>query len=159
LPVYETGVRVRGGLIFAIAIVLLILFGARTGASWVLDYEWWKEMGQMATWISMLIYGVAPIVAAAVVAFFAFWVAHARALKSAGTGLRAHPTYARLSTLAIALFAILFATAAIDSWTVVRYFGGGGAATPAGAWHDPVYGRPLPFYLFDLSFALCWASR
>jgi hypothetical protein len=152
LPVYETGVRVRGGLIFAIVIVLLILFGARTAASWVLEYEWWKEMGQMTTWVSMLIYGVAPIVAAAVVAFCVFWIAHARALKSIGAGLGAHPAYARLSTLAIALLAILFATAVIDSWTVVRYFGGGGAATPGGAWHDPVYGRALPFYLFDLPF-------
>ena len=35
---------------------------------------------------------------------------------------------------------------------MVRYFGGrdlGGAAT---AWHDPVFGNPLSFYLFKIPF-------
>lgn len=152
MPVYTTGVRARGGLIFGIAVALLVLFGARTAASWVLDYAWWREMGQMTTWFAMLLYAVAPVVAGALIAFTVFWIAHARALKAAGTGLRKHPLYARIATLGILLLAISFAIAVIDPWTVVRYFGGAGVATAAGAWRDPVYGRPLPFYLFDLPF-------
>ena len=44
------------------------------------------------------------------------------------------------------------ALSTLDTWTVVRYFGGrdlGGAAT---AWHDPVFGNPLSFYLFKIPF-------
>ncbi len=152
MPVYTTGVRARGGLIFAVVVALLVLFGARTAASWVLDYAWWQEMGQMTTWFAMLLYAVAPVVAAALVAFSVFWIAHARALKAAGTGLRKHPLYARIATLGILLLAISFAVAVVDPWTVVRYFGGAGIATAAGAWRDPVFSRPLSFYLFDLPF-------
>ena len=50
------------------------------------------------------------------------------------------------------LIALVLSLAALDTWTVVRYFGGkdlGGAAT---AWHDPVFGNPLAFYLFKIPF-------
>src|ERR1019366_7040510 len=40
----------------------------------------------------------------------------------------------------------------IDYWTVMRFFGSRGIALTAGAWKDPVFSRPLPFYLFDLPF-------
>lgn len=152
VPVYTTGARGRGGLIFSVAAALLVLLGARAAASWMLEYAWWREMGQMTTWFSMLVYAVTPVVAGAFVAFIVFWVAHARALKAAGTGLGKHPLYARIASLGILLLAILFAGAVIDPWTVVRYFGGAGFAAAADAWRDPVYGRPLPFYLFSLPF-------
>jgi uncharacterized membrane protein (UPF0182 family) len=151
-PTYHTNSRGGGWLIVAAVVVLLLIVGARTAASWVLDYYWWKEMGQLSTWANMLIYGVAPVVGAAIIAFIVFWTAHARALKAAGTGLGRHPTYARLSTLGILLLAIFFAVAVVDSWAVVRYFGGSGVASPEGAWRDPVYGQPLTFYLFTLPF-------
>jgi uncharacterized membrane protein (UPF0182 family) len=47
---------------------------------------------------------------------------------------------------------MIVALSTLDTWTVVRYFGGrdlGGAAT---AWHDPVFGNPLSFYLFKIPF-------
>lgn len=109
-------------------------------------------MGQLPTWFSMLAYSVIPLSAATVVAFAVFWIAHARALKHAGTGMREHPIYAKLSTLGIFLIALALAFSTLDTWTVVRYFGGkdlGGAAT---AWRDPAFGNPLSFYLFKVPF-------
>src|SRR5207253_3182383 len=67
-------------------VILLALLGARTIASTVIDYQWWKELGQVDTWLSLYLYGFGPLAAAAI------------------------------------------------------------------GWHDPVFGRNLAFYLFDLPF-------
>ena len=133
-----------------IVVLLAILLGARSCASYVIEYEWWKEMGQTSTWFAMLTYELAPLAVAALIAFAALWMTHARALKFAGTRLSEHPLYSRLSTLALLGIGFLVAASSIDTWTVVRYLGAGGAES--GAWRDPVFARPLSFYLFSLPF-------
>jgi uncharacterized membrane protein (UPF0182 family) len=136
------------GIVLALLVVLLV--GGRWLAGFALEYEWWREMGQVETWLQMLSYGFVPVVAAAVAAFVLLWVAHARGMKHAGTGLSEHPIYAKLTTLALMALAGLFAAATVDSWTVVRWAGGRGLAE--GAWRDPVFGHPLTFYFFELPF-------
>ena len=79
-------------------------------------------------------------------------MAHARALKFAGTSLREHRLYARISALALLLLSYLIAASSIDTWTVVRFAGSRGLPAAATAWHDPVFDKPLSFYLFDLPF-------
>ena len=146
------GAQGRGGCIFLIVALIVLFVGARWLCSLAIDYQWWKEMNQLSTWFSILTYSVIPVSAATVLGFVIFWIAHARALKHAGTGLGQHPLYAKLSTLAIFLIALLLSFATLDTWTVVRYFGGkdlGGAAT---AWRDPAFGNPLAFYLFKVPF-------
>lgn len=135
-----------------IVAILLVLIGAHTIASVIIDYKWWKELGQVQTWLSMYLYSVGPIAAATLVAFVALWWTHARALKFAGTGLGEHPIYARLSVIALLVIGFLVASGALDSWTVVRYAGSRSLPPDARAWHDPVFGLPLGFYLFDLPF-------
>ena len=133
-------------LIQTMGAIAVLFFTARLFSSWTIDYQWWKEMGQVHTWFSMLAYGVIPTAAGTLLGFAVFWIAHARALKHAGTGLREHPLYAKLSTVVIFFLALLVSLSTMDTWTVVRYFGGkdlGGAAT---AWHDPAFGNPLSFY-------------
>ena len=139
-------------LIAAGVVLVVLLLGARTIASYAIEVAWWKELGQFHTWLSMLTYSVAPVAGATVVAFFALWIAHARALKFAGTRLGEHPLYARLSTLAALALGYFIAASSIDTWTVIRFAGSRGLASPAGAWHDAVFARPLSFYLFDLPF-------
>jgi len=131
---------------------IAVFVAARLLCSFAIDYQWWKEMGQLHTWFSILAYSVIPTSGATLLGFVVFWTAHARAMKHAGTSLRQHPLYAGLATLAILFLALIVATATLDTWTVVRYFGGrnlGGAAT---AWRDPVFGNPLSFYLFKIPF-------
>jgi uncharacterized membrane protein (UPF0182 family) len=142
--------RRRFGRIFLVATLLVILIGARSFASYLIEYEWWKEMGQTATWFAMLTYQLAPLAAATLLAFVVLWLTHARALKFAGTGLADHPLYSRIASLALLLIAFMVASASIDTWTVVRYMGSSGAEP--GAWRDPVFGLPLSFYLFGLPF-------
>ena len=134
------------------AILFLLLIGARFLASYVIEIAWWKELGQFQTWLSMLFYNVAPLTAATVVAFVVLFLAHARALKFAGTGLGEHRIYARISALALLLLAYLISAASIDAWTVVRFAGSRGLPAAATAWHDAVFDKPLSFYLFDLPF-------
>jgi uncharacterized protein len=139
-------------LIAAGVVLVVILLGARTIASYAIEAAWWKELGQFHTWLSLLSYSVAPVAAATAVAFFVLWIAHARALKFAGTRLGEHPLYSRLSTLAALALGYFIAASSIDTWTVIRFAGSRGLAAPATAWHDAVFARPLSFYLFDLPF-------
>src|SRR5260370_20276769 len=134
------------GRIFIFLAILVILIGARSFASYVIEYEWWKEMGQTATWFAMLTYQLAPLAAATLIAFAALWIAHARALKFAGTALSEHRIYNKISTLALLLIGFLVASASIDTWTVVRYLGSTGPQPRA--WPDPLFAPPLSLYLF-----------
>ena len=43
----------HGRTLFVIALLLALLIGARTIASYTIEYEWWKEMGQTETWFDM----------------------------------------------------------------------------------------------------------
>ena len=150
-PQIEGPVR-RGGCISLVIAAAIIFIGARVISSWTIDYQWWREMGQLRTWFSMLAYSIIPTTAATLIAFLVFWISHARALKHARTALGDHRLYALLSTLAILVIAIMLAAATLDTWTVVRYFGGKGVGGAAAAWHDPVFNNPLSFYLFEIPF-------
>ena len=60
------------------------------------------------------------------VAFVALYVAHARGLHFAGIRQRDYPLYFRLVPVGLAVIAMLFASASIDFWTVMRFFGSRG---------------------------------
>ncbi len=142
--------RGRRWLVVLAVVAFVFLIAGRWLAGFAIDWQWWGEIGQRETWIAMLIYGTGPVMVATALLFAVFFVAHLRGLRSAGTSLKEHRLYARLSGLIVLLLALMVAFATVDSWTVVRYFGGLGAA--AGAWRDPVFGQPLTFYFFDLPF-------
>jgi uncharacterized membrane protein (UPF0182 family) len=151
----EPGRRGRGsraGRITLIVLLLLLLFGTRSLASYAIEIQWWKELGQFNTWLSMLWYSVAPVVAATLLASAVLWIAHARAVRFAGTSLREHRLYARISSLALLFLGWMIAGSSIDTWTVVRFAGSRGLPAAASAWHDSVFQQPLSFYLFDLPF-------
>ena len=137
-------------------IILFVLFalliGARSLAHYVIEFEWWKELGQVETWLDMLSYSILPAAAATLLAFAGLWVAHARGLKFSGPGLRQYPFYGRITTLALMVLAFLIAVPTLDSWDIMRWWGARGLPPEAKAWHDPVFGQPLKFYLFDLPF-------
>lgn len=136
--------------LIAAAIALLIL--ARQIASYSIEFAWWQELGQVDTWLSMLTYSIAPLTAATVLAFAVLWIAHARALKLAGTSLREHSLYAKASGLGLLILSYLIASASIENWTVVRFAGSRGLEGAAAGATDAIFGKPLSFYLFDLPF-------
>jgi len=65
-------------LIFLLLLLGFSVWAIPTASNFIIEYNWWKEVGQVETWISMLWYSIAPSVAGSLVAFIALWVAHAR---------------------------------------------------------------------------------
>lgn len=140
---------------FVVVLIAMFAFAAwviPTAANLIIDYNWWKEVGQTTTWASMLWYSIAPTALGVLAAFLALYVAHARGLHFAGIRRSDVPLYSRLVPVALALVALVFASASIDYWTVMRYFGSRGLSAAPDAWRDPVFSHALPFYLFDLPF-------
>jgi uncharacterized protein len=142
-----------------IRVVILVLvsiaflgWAIPTAANFVIEYNWWKEVAQVSTWVSMLWYSTAPAALGTLVAFIALYTAHARGLHFAGIRQRDYPQYSRLVPIGLAVIAMLLASASIDFWTVMRFFGSRGLAAPHDAWQDKVFSHALPFYLFDLPF-------
>ncbi|MCC6861314.1 MAG: UPF0182 family protein [Bryobacterales bacterium] len=144
--------EIRRGRAVIIVLLLLLLFGARSVASWVIEFQWWKEMGQVETWLAMLGYNFLPLTVAGLLAFGVLWLAHSRGVKFAGVHLPDYRSYHRIATLALLGLGFLVAAASIDTWTTVRFAGARDIAPAQGAWTDSVFGRPLAFYLFDLPF-------
>jgi uncharacterized membrane protein (UPF0182 family) len=143
--------QIHNAIVLAVS-VALILWAITMAANFIIDYNWWKEVGQVSTWISMLWYSIAPFAAGALVAFTALWMAHARGLRFAGIRQRDFRLYSWLIPVGLAIVALLFASASVEYWTVMRFFGSRGLTLPPDAWKDQVFSRPLPFYLFDLPF-------
>ncbi len=154
MPRYEisSGRRSPATRVTLLILLLVLLFGIRSFSGYAIEIEWWKELGQLNTWFSMLYYSIAPVAAATLLAFAALWISHARALKFAGTRLAEHRLYSRISTLALLVVGWFIAAGAIDNWTVVRFAGSRGLPPATTAWHDAVFNQPLSFYLFDLPF-------
>jgi uncharacterized membrane protein (UPF0182 family) len=136
-----------------IGVLIVLLIAGRSIAGFVIEYEWWKEMGQVSTWESILLYSFVPQALAGLIAFAVLWVAHARGMKLAGTGLGMQRTYGRLATLGLLILGLIVGMATINGWAVVRYYGAKQSTiTAATDWRDPVFGNTLPFYFFDLPF-------
>ncbi len=142
----------RSGCLYLIAAGIIIVLAARSIATLVIDYAWWREMGQLETWYAIWMYSVLPAAMAVAIAFVVLWLAHARALKFAGVRLGRYRWYARGSAVVLIVLSIILVGAAIDTWSVVRFFGGRSLGANPAEWHDPVFGKPLAFYLFDLPF-------
>jgi uncharacterized membrane protein (UPF0182 family) len=144
--------QARKLMVLAAISTLLLFWAIPTAANLIIDYNWWKEVGQVGTRIEMLWYAIAPVTVGTLVAFIALWLAHDRGMRFAGARQRDFPLYSRLMPVGFALMAIIFAQISIDYWTVMRFFGSRRLTIPPDAWKDPLFSRPLSFYLFSLPF-------
>jgi uncharacterized membrane protein (UPF0182 family) len=141
----------RYGLASLGILILIALVSARWAASLLIEYSWWKEIGQVRTWIDLYAYSTLPVAAGCLLGWVVLLIAHSRGVKFAGGMVSDYPIYSRLSTVGLLFLSFLVASASIDNWTVLRFLGSRGAQG-AGTFHDPVFGMPATFYLFDLPF-------
>ena len=75
-----------------------------------------------------------------------------RGVKFAGGRVSDYPIYSRISPLwCCSLCRFFVADASIDNWTVLR-FAGSRALKNIEGFPDPIFGKPVTFYLFDLPF-------
>ncbi len=141
---------------FLIVLAIILLLCSRFIASTLIDYSWWSEMHQLDTWVNLWLYGTGPIVVAILLLFAAFWIAFAAGLRKLGEtplfGFVKRSFVTRIGLVALAVIAIVAANATVDSWTVVRYFGGLRLPPGHGEYVDPIFGKPLHFYFFSLPF-------
>ncbi len=147
----------RGSLLFIVIALVVILLCSRYLAGTLIAYAWWREMHQLDTWVNLLIYGTGPVAIAALLFFIAFFAAFKAGFRRQRTdtplfGFLHRRLLTRIALLVFALFAIFVANATVESWTVVRYFGGLRLPPSAGEYIDPIFGRPLHFYFFSLPF-------
>ena len=106
--------------------LFLIFFFSRSIAGWVIEYHWWKEIGQLETWLRLWTYDPLPYVIAAIVAFLVLFTVHARALKSVKTGLGQHQEYAQFTTLLLLAVSGFIARATIQPKIVQMFAAGAG---------------------------------
>ena len=137
---------------FFLILLLVLLFSSGFIADTLIDYQWWKELGQVDTWVRQIQYGSFPVLAASLLAALVLWMAVARGMKYGGWGLGSIPHLTKASVIGALVLGIFVAGATIDTWTVIRYAGGNALSGEATSWHDPIFGKPLSFYLFDLPF-------
>ncbi len=147
----------RGSLLFVVIVLLILLLCSRYLAGTLIAYAWWREMRQLDTWVNLLIYGTGPVAIAAILFFIAFFAAFRAGFRRHASdaplfGFLHRPLLTRIALLVFALFAIFVANATVESWTVVRYFGGLRLPPSRGEYIDPIFGRPLHFYFFTLPF-------
>ena len=136
-----------------VALALVLLLGSARGlADFAVEYFWWSEVGQIPTWFSILLYKIVPAVLASVLAWAALLWAHRRGTAFAGAETAKYPIYRMVVPLVLLLAAVIFIGSQVESWVVMAYVGSRGIAASAGHWVDPIFGKDLAFYLFDLPF-------
>ena len=140
--------RRSGLLLLGAALFLLLIFGGSL-CSLLIDYKWWGEMGQVSTWQRMWLYRYVPDFLQWLILVLVLWVAHARGMSHAGASGLGRGRYKLIVTAAILVVSLVLAAASIDGWVVARFIGGRGIDS---TWQDPVFGRSLVFYFFELPF-------
>ena len=139
------------GLIGLFILLVVLLIGTRWAASLLIDYSWWKELGQVRTWVDLYAYSTIPVAGATLLTWIVLLIAHAGGVHFAGGQVSDYPIYSRISSVALLAVAFLVSDAGIDNWTVLRFAGSRSLQSFEG-FHDPIFGKPVTFYLFDLPF-------
>ncbi len=121
--------------------LLLVLLGsARSIASFYIDLEWWKEVGQSETFNQMLAFAVLPKVVATLLTAALFFAA------TWGSAMQS-----RWRALLCLAGAWVLTSLFFDHFTFIRWWGSF-QGTPGSTWRDPVFGHGLNFYFFSLPF-------
>ena len=149
-----TGHRNNGrqiGLFILAAIVLLLFVSAGWASSRLIEYSWWKEMGQVDTWLDLYAWSAMPVSIATVIAWIVLLITHSRAVRFAGGRTSDYGIYSRVAALGLLGIAWIISAVNLDTWTIIR-FAGSRSLDVSHLYHDPVFGKSAAFYLFDLPF-------
>jgi uncharacterized membrane protein (UPF0182 family) len=150
--------------IFALAVIVLI--SASTALSYYVDALWFSSLGYSQVFWTTLNLQAAAFIAFAVVTFVAiygafllFKPASLSSLTSGGTiiingqpvRLPMEPVLRVIALVAALIIAAITGAGMMAEWsTFALAWHGGGAAASATNIADPIFGRPLSFYLFTL---------
>ena len=65
IEISVAGSRTAAAIFLAVYLLLALAVSSVRIAGFIIEYNWWKEVGQVGTWISMLGYSIAPALIAA----------------------------------------------------------------------------------------------
>ncbi len=139
-------------IIVLIALALIVLAASRTFSELVIEYQWWREVEQLSTWYTMLLYQVLPVTVGSIVAWLSLLWAHSRGLRFAGVREAESSLYRRIVMVALLVVAVVFIGSAVDAQKVMAFVGSLSSAAESQTWTDPVFSENLVFYLFQLPF-------
>jgi len=154
--------RSRRGLVIFIVVIALILFGSRTGLSYFVDALWFRSLGYgQVFWTTLglqwsIFAGFAVVTFAVLLgALWALRHAHRDEMPSGHTimlngqpvKLSVEPVIRVLGAAVAVLVALVSAAAMMSEWPTLALWW---RAPQGGVVNDPIFGRPLDFYLFTL---------
>ncbi|MBV8569162.1 MAG: UPF0182 family protein [Acidobacteriaceae bacterium] len=145
----------RIGCVSLIVVAVLLLLCSRFFANLLIEYEWWKGLGQEDTWFNLWLYSTIPVLVVIALLFAVFWTAYRAGIRRPSEtpmfGFLHRRTVSWVVAAGLALLAIAAGNATVNNWTVVRYLGG--LRLPQRAeYADPIFGKRLHFFFFGLPF-------
>src|ERR687884_477988 len=154
----------RRGLVFILAVLGVLLLSAGTALSYYVDALWFDSLGYSAVfWKTLNMQALAFVVFAGVTfavlygSFLAVKPDRLDDLSGAilinGQPLRlpVEPVVRLIAVAVAAIVALATGAGMMAEWsTLALYWHSSRAATGAAQVVDPIFGRPLPFYLFTL---------
>ena len=132
------------------ALLFVLLLGSRTIAGFLIEYQWWREMGQTDTWFRMLGFQVLPSLVASALAWCLLAWAYRRGMHFAGVPSAGYRLYSRLILAGLAVISVAFIGSGVDSTVLITYVGSLDTSAATATWQDPVFGHDISFYFFDL---------
>lgn len=138
------------------ALALAGIFLLQGCAGFVLELSWWKELGQAPAFWRMLEIQWLPQAAAGAAGMMIFAAVFQSARRRCATALSVSPAFSLAGSAIAAFIGLLLSMLAIDPWTAALWW----SARDTGVYVDPLFGRDLAFYFYQLPFyqmLLDWA--
>ena len=132
----------------AIGVAIAALYILIEGSSFWIDFAWWKELGQTATFWQFLRIRWLPQTVMAILAMVIMIVAFRIGRRRCASPLAQTSLFTWVGHLIAAALGIFISVNIIDPWIVALFWG----ARNVGAYVDPIYHKSLDFYFFRLPF-------
>lgn len=141
--------RLRGGSVArAAGVAAAALYLAIEGSRFWIDWAWWREMGQIRTFVQYLRIRWLPQTLLAIAAAIILMLAFRMARRHCASAMAATGLFAGLGYLIAAGLGVMISLSVVDPWIIALFLG----AHDTGAYRDPVFGHDLAFYFFRLPF-------
>ncbi|HXR98868.1 MAG TPA: UPF0182 family protein [Terriglobales bacterium] len=132
----------------AIGVAIAALYILIEGSRFWIDFAWWKELGQAATFWQFLRIRWLPQTVMAILAMLILLLAFSIGRRRCASPLARTSLFTWVGRLLSAALGIFISVNIIDPWVVALFWG----ARNVGAYTDPIYHKSLDFYFFRLPF-------
>lgn len=145
--------RRRGGSDVAVAVIDSVIAVAALvlvveGSNFLIDYSWWKALGQAETFWQYVQIRWEPQSAAVVLGFIALAAAFRLGRRHSRSPFARTKPFFWIGHAVALCVSFLLAVDLVDPWRVALWLG----SRDTGSYRDPIFGHGLAFYMFRLPF-------